>query len=116
MPYPKSCLRGEVYFANIGNNDSNSKVLKDKHPVIIISNNAMNKYSPLVMVIPCTSKIDKLYPTEVLLDELPKPSKAMCDHITLLDKTSLDNNIVATISAAHMVQIEKAILIALAIS
>jgi mRNA interferase MazF len=62
-------------------------------PGIIISINAMNRYSPRLIIAPITSNIGKVYPFEVFITRgvggLEKDSKIMLDQIRSLDKRRL---------------------------
>lgn len=56
--FPK---RGEVYLCQMGDSNSNQgSEIKGLRPVVIISNNICNKYSPVVTVTPLTSSQIKL--------------------------------------------------------
>ena len=57
--------RGDIYFANL-DPTVGSKIQK-KRPVLIVSNNASNKASSLVTVVPITSNTAKVYPFEVFV-------------------------------------------------
>jgi len=47
---------------------------------VVVSNDLFNAYAPAVVVVPLTSKVDRIYPTEVLIEPgdsgLHSPSKA----------------------------------------
>jgi len=60
---------------------------------MIISIDAMNQYSPRLIIAPITSSIGKIYPFEVFLTQgsggLDKDSKIMLDQIRSVDKRRL---------------------------
>ena len=61
-------------------------------PVVIVSNNMANTYSPVVTVIPLTTKLGKkCLPTHVVLltTGLRNVSIALCEHILTIDKSLL---------------------------
>lgn len=62
-------------------------------PGLIISVNAMNRYSPRVIIAPITSAVGKVYPFEVFVSGgtggLDKDSKIMLDQIRSVDKKRL---------------------------
>ena len=61
-------------------------------PVVIVSNNAANKFSPVITAVPLTSNLRKtVLPTHVLLREsgLKSPSLALCEQILSVDKSCL---------------------------
>ncbi len=75
--------RGDIYFLNL--DPTIGKEIKKTRPVVIVSNNANNKVSETITVVPITSNTKKVYPFEVLLKQnessLPKDSKAQCQQI-----------------------------------
>ena len=67
-------------------------VLQGFRPVLIVSNNASNAYSPNITAVPLTSQLNKQpLPTHVLLQEqgLHKDSLVLCEQIITLDKSCL---------------------------
>ncbi|MCF6807728.1 type II toxin-antitoxin system PemK/MazF family toxin [Thiotrichales bacterium 19S9-12] len=80
--------RGEIYYANL--DPTIGDETKKSRPVLIVSNNANNKMSSTLTVIPITSNTKKVYPFEVLLkmedSGLPKHSKAQCHQIRTISK------------------------------
>lgn len=80
-------------------------------PAVVVSNDVCNEYSPVVTIVPCSTKLDKIYATEVLIKEgMDKPSKACADQIRTVDKTRIVK-ILGEISSTTMRQIENAIMI-----
>lgn len=67
--------------------------IKKTRPVVIISNDISNQFSPLVSVLPVSDKGTKIYPFEVSVSEessgLSKPSKIRCQQIRTIDKQRL---------------------------
>lgn len=79
--------RGEIYFAQL--NPTIGNEINKKRPVLIVSNDANNKMSSTITVLPITSNVTKIYPFEVLLDNksgLSKISKAQCQQIRTISK------------------------------
>ncbi len=80
--------KGEIYFAKL--DPTIGSEIKKTRPALIVSNDLNNEFSTLLTVIPLTSHIDKIYPTEVLLDQaetgLNKDSKAQCGQIRTISK------------------------------
>lgn len=65
-----------------------SHIQYGRRPVVIISNNLANAHSPVVTVIPLTSRLNKhQLPTHVYL--LDRASIALCEQVMALDKTHL---------------------------
>ena len=103
-------IRGEIWWVNF--EPSIGGEIKKQRPAIIISNNISNKYLNRVQVIPITSKIDKLYPSEAYITVKGKKHKAMADQITTVSKKRLLNRI-GQILDIELQDVERAIKIQL---
>ena len=59
--------RGEVYLARLGPTEDSEQA--GVRPVVIVSRDAINRSSPVVIVVPCTTWLEgrRLYPSQVLL-------------------------------------------------
>lgn len=83
--------RGDIY--NIDLNPTRGSEQAGTRPCVIIQNDIGNEYSSTTIIVPCTTKIDKIYPTEVLLTAretgLDQDSKVKCDQIRTIDKRRL---------------------------
>lgn len=86
--------RFEIWLAQIPLLE-NSSVQNGLRPVIIVSNDLANKYSPVVTVIPLTSKAKKPMRTHVILfsEGLSSVSLALCENIMTVDKSNLIKHI-----------------------
>ena len=85
----------EIWFARLPMRED-SHVQGGRRPVIIVSNDAANKYSPTVTIVPLTSKVRKrCLPTHVSLcvAGLPVRSLALCEQLTVIDKRQLANRV-----------------------
>lgn len=76
--------RGEVWWINF--DPSVGGEIRKKRPAVIVSNNASNKYLNRIQVIPLTSNIDKLYPSESYIMLNGRKGKAMADQLTTVSK------------------------------
>ncbi len=68
-----------------------------------------------MQVVPLTSSVDRLYPSEALVTLQGKQNKAMGDQLTTVSKRRLINRI-GRLSGADMRQVERAVKIQLGLS
>ena len=109
--------RGDVYYANL--DPSQGAETQKTRPVVIVSNNAANRASALVTVLPVTSNLARVYPFEVKLPAkdtgLGKDSKAMAQQVRTLDKGRLGLHVVGQVPARLIVEIDTALRLHLAL-
>lgn len=86
--------QGDIYLINL-DPAIHSEIGKTR-PGMILSINAMNLYSPRLIIAPITSSVGKIYPFEILLADgrgtpsgLDKDSKIMLDQMRSVDKRRL---------------------------
>ena len=98
--------RGDVWWINF--ESSIGGEIRKQRPAIIVSNDAANHYLNRVQVVPLTSNVDKLYPSEAYVTFRGKKAKAMTDQIATVSKKRLINS-AGSISKTEMEGIGKAI-------
>ena len=76
--------RGEIWWVNF--DPSIGQEIKKKRPAVIISNDISNRFLRRYQVVPLSSRIQKLYPTEARIASGPMPSKAMADQLTTVSE------------------------------
>lgn len=86
--------RGEIHTARLDPTEG-SEIQKSR-PVLIVSNDIDNCYSPVVLAVPLTGHREgRIYPTEVLITPpdggVTKPSVICCSQVRVLAKSRLCN-------------------------
>lgn len=106
--------RGDIFYFDFPLQETNSHIQQGCRPALVISNNANNKFSPTITIIPLTSQKKKRLPVHALIAGfgLSKISTALCEQIMVIDKFlavkkigHIDN------SSQTMKDIEKAIMV-----
>jgi len=84
--------RGEIFTANL--NPTEGSEQSGNRPVVVVSRNAINLYSPVVLVVPCTTdRGQRIYPSQVRIDAgdggLSQNSIAMAEQVRAIDQRRL---------------------------
>jgi mRNA interferase MazF len=98
--------RGEVWWVNF--EPSVGGEIKKKRPAVIISNEASNKFLNRVQVVPLTSKVDRLYPSEAYVTLSGKQNKAMADQLTTVSQSRVIN-LIDKLTSSDMKKVEQAV-------
>jgi mRNA interferase MazF len=102
--------RGEVWWVNF--DPAVGGEIQNQRPAIIVSNDAANKYLNRVQVVPLTSRIDRLYPSEAYVLLGNKQHKALANQLTTVSKLRLGDQL-GQLSSDDLKKVEQAIMIQL---
>ena len=102
--------RSEVWWINF--EPSVGGEIKKQRPAVIVSNDTSNKFLNRVQVIPLTSNVKQLYPSEAYVMLNGKQSKAMANQLTTVSKGRLFN-LAGRLARADMEKIEHAVMVQL---
>jgi mRNA-degrading endonuclease toxin of MazEF toxin-antitoxin module len=104
--------RGQLWLADLGAvRGTYDNIKRGVRPVIVVSNNRANENSPVIHVVPITTRVKrKLYlPTHVFLNGFHTPglyshSVAACEQVQAINKTDLIEQI-GTLSGTQMLKV-----------
>ena len=107
-------MRGQIWWQKATNKQPVPGVQNDGRPVIIISNNANNRFSHGITVIPLTTAVKKDLPTHVkiLMENGKTISTSLAEQIRTIPVDSLIDYL-GTVDDTKMTEIDATILIAL---
>ncbi len=95
-------FRGEVWRVNF--DPSIGGEIQKERPAVIISIDPFNKYSNRLQVIPLTSNVSKLYPSETLVLLRTQKNKVLVDQIATVSKSRFRKKI-AALTNSEMIKI-----------
>ena len=105
--------RGEVWWVAFGQG-AEGEICKER-PALVISNDAANRHLNRVLVVPFTTKVDRVYPGEALVTLSGRPVKAMADQLRTVSKTRL-SNLAGSLSPSDLERVERAVMLQLGLA
>ncbi len=105
--------RGEVWWVNF--EPSIGGEVRKKRPAVIVSNDVANRYLNRVQVVPVTSNVGRVFPSEAVVTVGRRQGKAMADQITTVSKLRLINR-TGQLKISEIREVERAIRVQLGLS
>lgn len=103
------CQIGDIYMASL---NAEGNLQSGTRPVLIVSNDKANEFSPVITIVPITSKLGKKkLPTHVFMTScgLERPSIALAEQITSINKSKLIKKVGSIKQTIYEKQIKNAI-------
>lgn len=85
----------DVFYIDLGTT-RNGSIQHGNRPCMVVGNNVGNKYAPILLVVPITTRKKKFLPTHVKVDKedgLPFDSTILCEQIMTISKEQLGEKI-----------------------
>jgi len=105
--------RGDVYWVDF--EPARGGEIRKTRPAIIVSNDNANYRLNRLQVVPLTSSITRVYPSDAIVSINGNPSKSVANQIRTVTKERLGNRI-GSISTRDMFAVERALRIQLGLN
>ena len=105
--------RGEVYWVRL--DPTEGVEIKKTRPAVIVSNDAANRFLRSVTVVPLTTNVSRVSPSQavVIVDDVT--SKALGDQVRTVAKSRLLGRRIGMVSATDMAAVERVLRVHLAL-
>ena len=115
VTFEREIHRGEIFYMTLKEQVGSEQ--QGGRPVIVVSNETCNKFSPIVTIVPLTTKDKKPLPTHVELnvEGLPVYGTILCEQVQSVSQYRL-SNYVGEVDDLIMRKIEKALCVQLDIT
>ena len=101
-------VRGDVFYADLDPRVGSEA--SRRRPCLIVSNDASNRAASTITILPITSRVDRVYPFEVLLEtELKRPCKVQASQIRTISKERLVGTAVVRLADDTMQLVDEAV-------
>lgn len=85
----------DVFYVDLGT-ERNGSIQNGYRPCMVVGNNIGNKYAPILLIVPITTRKKKFLPTHLKVDKedgLPYDSTLLCEQIMTISKEQLGDKI-----------------------